>query len=348
VAGMSKDLPRLVLVFLLCLGAAVPGVYLVVTKVDVHDASIGGPEGDAAQYVRMFQGVPLEQIPKPFRYRLLTPTLARLVPSPPAALTRNVYDVSPEKIVKFKFAVVDLLALGGAGLFVFLLCEAVGYGGLASLVGSFLYLTLQAVVNMGGAPLTDALSFFFMAAATVCVLRGWSLGLLVSVLLGMFARETTAYVLVPIVFLHAPWRARLTNVLLCVPGIAAYLVFRMVIAPTRSGWNYSVTDMIDNLRLTLTTPSRLTWVLADGGLAFGVLWVLALAGGVALARRRAWTDPRFRLAALVPVAVTVPILLYANIGRLFTLAFPAVIPLALLPVVETFGAGAGARERPAV
>jgi hypothetical protein len=334
---------RLLLVFLLCLGAAVPGAYLVVTKVDVHDAALGGPEGDAAQYVRMYQGVPLDQVPKPFRYRVLVPMLARLVPSPPAALTHRVYDVTPEKVVKLKFAVVDLLALGGAGLCVFLLCEAVGYGALASLLGSLLYLTLQAVVNMGGAPLTDAASFFFLVAAVLCALRGWSVGLLLCMLLGMFARETTSYVLVPILFLRAPWSARLRQALLCLPGIAAYLALRLVIAPTRMGWNYSPADTLENVRLTLATPSRLIWIGADGALAFGFVWILALAGWIALVRRRAWDDPRFRLSALVPVAVLVPILLYANIGRLFTLAFPAMIPLALLPLTAVFGGDGRAR-----
>jgi hypothetical protein len=327
---------RPVLVFLLCLNAAVPGAYLSVTKVDIHDTALGGAKGDAAQYVRMFQGVSLREIPKPFRYRILTPYLARCVPFLPQSMTR-VYDVSSDKIVKFKFAVVNVLGLGVAGLFTSLLCQTIGFTALESLVGALLFVTGFTAVNFGGAPMVDALSFLFLGAAVVCVLRNWAAGLVVSVLVGMFARESTAYVLVPILTQKAPASTRVRNVLLCLPGIVAYLVFREVLLPTRMGWNYGGADMLDNLRLVFTSPGRLGWILTDGGLAFGLLWILALWGGWTLARRRAWDHPLFRLSFLIPFAVVVPNLIWANIGRLFYLAFPAVIPLALLSIRRVFG-----------
>jgi hypothetical protein len=333
---------RRLLVFLICLNAALPSAYLTVTKVDLHDAALGGASGDAAQYVRMFQGVGLEQIPKPFRYRILTPYLARLVPFPPAALTGG-YEVSPDKIVMFRFAMVNVVGLAATGLIVHLLCEALGFGVWESLAGSLLFMTGFTVVNFGAAPMVDALSFLFLAAAILCVLRGWSAGLLLSVLVGMFARETTAYVLLPILALAGPARTRVRNVLLCLPGLAAYLVFRLVLWPTSTGWNYGVADTLENLRVTFTSARRLAWVATDGGLAFGVLWILALIGWWSLVRRREWRHPLFRLSFLIPFALVIPNLIYANIGRLFTLAFPAVIPLALLPLRRVIG---GAREEP--
>jgi hypothetical protein len=153
----------------------------------------------------------------------------------------------------------------------------------------------------------------------------------------MFARESTAYVLVPILALKSPGSARLRKILLCLPGILAYLVFRLVLYPTKMGWNYGVADTLDNLRLTVTTPGRWGWILTDGGLAFGLLWILAFWGWCILVRRRDWSHPLFRLSFLIPFAVAIPNLIWANIGRLFYLAFPAVIPLALLPIRRIFG-----------
>jgi hypothetical protein len=330
---------RRLVVFLLCLNAAIPSAYFSVTKEDIHDVALGGPKGDAAQYVRMFQGASLDEIPKPFRYRILTPYLARLVPFLPASLTR-VYEVTPDKVIKFKFAVVNLLGLAGAALFTFLLCETLGFSSLESLAGGLLFITGFTVVNFGGAPMVDALSFFFLAAAIVCVLRDWNVGLLLSVLVGMFARESTAYVLVPILALRGPASARVRKVLLCLPGFLAYLVFRLVLRPTKMGWNYGVADMLDNLRITLTSSARLGWIATDGGLAFGLLWILALWGWWTLVRRREWGHPLFRLSFLIPFAMLIPNLVWANIGRLFYLAFPAVIPLALLPIRRIFGGAA--------
>ena len=332
----KADLLRGALVFLICLNAALPSAYLTVTKVDLHDAALGGANGDAAQYVRIFRGTSLDQIPKPFRYRVLTPYLARLVPFLPAALTGG-YEVDPDKIVMFRFAVVNALGLAATGLIVHLLCLALGFGTWESLVGSLLFMTGFTVVNFGAAPMVDALSFCFLAAAILCVLRGWNTGLLLAVLVGMFARETTAYVLVPILSLAGPPRTRIRNALLCLPGIAAYLLFRLVLRPTSAGWNYGLADTIENLRATFSSARRLAWIATDGSLAFGLLWILAFVGWWSLLRRRQWRHPLFRLSFLVPFAIVIPNLVYANIGRLFTLAFPAVIPLALLPIRQALG-----------
>ncbi len=238
---------RRLLVFLLCLNAAIPSVYFSVTKEDIHDVALGGPRGDAAQYGRAHGG----------RALLLLP----------------------------------------------------GRGG-----------RLRAARLERGPALT--------------------------VLVGMFARESTAYVLVPILALRSSMATRARRLLLCLPGLVAYLVFRLVLFPTRMGWNYGVADTLDNLRLLVTSRGRLGWVLTDGGLAFGLLWILALWGWVILVRRRQWGHPLFRLSFLIPFAVIVPNLVWANIGRLFYLAFPAVIPLALLPIQRLFGGDSGRDARP--
>src|SRR5262249_59933220 len=85
-------------------------------------------------------------------------------------------------------------------------------------------------------------------------------------------------------------------------------------------------------RVTLGSARRLLWIGVDGGLAFGLLWILALAGWWTLLRARRWDHPLLRLTVLIPLALVLPVLLYANIGRLWYLAFPSIIPLALVPL----------------
>jgi len=319
------------LVLLLCLNAALPLIYLSVSRIAISDPATGGWLGDTGSYIHMYDGVPLDSIPKPFRYRILAPYLARLVPPLPASIA-SLYQITPDKLIKFRFGAVDFLGLTGAAYFTFLLCETLGFAAAECMIASLLFMTGFPVVNFAGLPLTDAVSYFFLVAAIVCVLRDWDLGLLVMVAVGMLAKETTAFVLVPILALELPLAARLRKLLLALPGIAAYLVFRFVIRPTTLGWNYSLADTLENLRATLTSGRRLLWIGVDGSIAFGVVWLLALAGAVMLMRAGKWRDPMLRLALLVPVAIAAPILAYANIGRLFYLTFPAVLPLAMLPV----------------
>src|SRR5438552_9837393 len=201
------------LVLLLCLNAALPLIYLSVSRIAISDPATGGWLGDTGSYIHMYDGVPLDSIPKPFRYRILAPYLARLVPPLPASIA-SLYQITPDKLIKFRFGAVDFLGLTGAAYFTFLLCETLGFAAAECMIASLLFMTGFPVVNFAGLPLTDAVSYFFLVAAIVCVLRDWDLGLLVMVAVGMLAKETTAFVLVPILALELPLAARLRKLLL--------------------------------------------------------------------------------------------------------------------------------------
>src|SRR5690349_13441302 len=87
---------------LLCLCASAALVYPPITKYDLYDPGLGGHEGDVGLYVRMEQGVPLSGIARPWRYRVLTPFMARLIPELPHALARY-FDLSADKRIQFRF-----------------------------------------------------------------------------------------------------------------------------------------------------------------------------------------------------------------------------------------------------
>ncbi|HVP14106.1 MAG TPA: hypothetical protein VMS88_01105 [Terriglobales bacterium] len=326
----ARALP-LALVFLLCLSVAFPIVYNIISEVDVHGTALA----DSWAYIEIYKGTSLETIAQPFRYRLFTPYLARLVPAPPRSAA-VLYDLAAEKVIKFRFGMVDALCLAGAGLFLFLLCEALGLPAVESLLGSVLFLGGHAVINYAGGPMTDAASYLFLCAAILCALRNWRWGLFLSVLVGMLAKETTGYVLAPILFLPTPARDRIAKVLLCLPGILIYLGFRLTVRAA-SPHDFAIGNPFVNVWERLHSARRMLFTGIEGWLAFGVVWVFAVWGFWILARRGSWRSPILRLAVLVPVAVAMPILLDANVARMSYLAFPAVIPLALVAVDRLFG-----------
>jgi hypothetical protein len=308
--------------FALCFSVAASLVYFPITKYDLLDPAGGGREGDVAQYIRMSQGAPITTIPKPYRYRLLTPYLTRLVPFLPRCVTQF-YNIDPDKIIKFKFGVVNLLGLACAAYVLFLLSRALAFSALEALLGSLLFLTSFPVVNFAGMPLVDAWAYFFLVLAFLFLLqrRYWLLS--IAVLVGMMEKETTALIVLYCLLMPRPWRERGTAILACLPGLLAYGVFRFVLFPTCVGYGYGVlSDPIRLLRCFI--PCR-QWIFItlDGGMTFAVVWFLGVYGW--WRARQAGDRMLFRLGFAVPLIMLAP---FAS-GRIWFLAFPVMIPLAL-------------------
>jgi len=311
---------------LVFLWAAAGLVYPPVTKYDLYDPGLGGREGDVGQYVRIYQGVPLQQIVRPFRYRVLTPWMARLVPAAPQSLLRY-FDMSEEKEVKYHFGIVNLVALAVAGFLLVMLCESLGFGTRDGLLAAFLYYTSFPVINTGGTPMVDAWAHAFLLLGLVAVLRGAHPWLFVASLFGMLAKETTLLLVPAVLILHEPARSKATKLLALLPGVLVYAVFRFVLYPGGYGAPSDTATALSNLVYRLNHGPYLWWILFDGGTAFGLLWPLAAYGAWSL--RGASRDPLLRLAWLVPAVLLVPFLIGSNIGRIWFYAFPAVIPLAV-------------------
>ena len=308
------------------LWAAAGLVYPPITKYDLYDPGLGGREGDVGQYVRIYQGVPLQQVARPFRYRVLTPRLARLVPAVPHALLRY-FDVNEEKQVKYRFGIVNLVALAVSGLLMVMLCGSLGFGLGEGLLATFLYYTSFPVINSAGTPMVDAWAHAFLLLGLVAALRGSLPWLAAASLIGMFAKETTLLLVPAVLVLDAPWRSKATRLLVLLPGVLAYAVFRFVLYPGGYGLPGDPATAMSNLIWRLNHGPYLMWILFDGGTAFGLLWPLAAYGAWSL--RGASRDPLVRLAWLVPGVLLVPFLIGSNIGRIWFYAFPAVIPLAV-------------------
>jgi hypothetical protein len=311
----------------LCLWAAAALVYPPITKYDLADPGLGGREGDVGLYVRIYEGVPLTGIARPWRYRVLTPYMARLVPDVPQTLARY-FDLSAEKRVKFRFGMVNMLGLACAGLLLIRWSELLGLASHEAMLAAFLFFTSFPVVNFGGTPMVDAWAYAFLLMGLIAALQGSVAGVLVATLVGLFAKETSLLLAPAILLLAHPPRRKAALLLAMLPGVVAYSIFRWGFFAGGYGQPDDPVSTLSALAGHFRSGPYLAWIAWDAGTAFGLLWPLVFVGA---RRLRATPDaPLARLAWLVPLVLVVPFLIGSNIGRIWFYAFPAVIPLALV------------------
>lgn len=326
---------------MLLLGAA-PIVYIGFREFDIHDPATGGDKGDSAVYARMAVTGEIGDVPKPYRYRVVVPFVAHFWLRLRGA---DLAGPEAENLVQATFAVLSLVGLAVAAWAVCNYLRAFGFSAQEGLIGALLFLLTWPVLRFGGAVLTDSWSHAALAGAAYAIVarRHWLL--LTAVTVGMFVRETTVFAVLLVLVVPAPRSARLRQLACFVPGMAGYLLFRFVLSPTSVGYGYTV-DRIQRHLAGLTSPSGFTGAVRELVLTFGAMGLLLLVGVVGNRTARALPP---RLVWLIPVALVIPFVIASNLARVWFLAFPAVIPLAVLglrTVLSSAGFADPAAERP--
>jgi hypothetical protein len=143
----------------------------------------------------------------------------------------------------------------------------------------------------------------------------------------MFAKETTVLVVPAILLLQDSIRSKIIKLVLCLPGLLGYIIFRWVILPTSYGYNYGFSDVTERL-FSGDFSGDLGRFIVNGGLAFGVLGLLALHGWSFIRHKK--DSALYRLSLLVPVVGIAPFLVGSNVAKVWYLAFPVCIPLSLI------------------
>lgn len=283
---------------------------------------------DMVKYIALYQGTPIQEIPKPFCYRVLTPYLARLVPFPEKNPISGYLDVNKEKIILFKFGVVNALGVAVAGYVLYLLALQFGFSLYESILTSLLYFVSFPTVNYTVTPLVDALAHAFIAVGLYCVLRQktWILAMVFA--LGMFAKETTILVFLSIPLLYGIKRQTLILASTCVPGLIGYAVFRFLLFPTDYGYNYPFWETVIRIAHLFIPGSRMLWNLYEIIIAFGPLWIFMGMGFLKI--KKVPQHPLLRLSGLTVVLITACLIIGENMGRILFLGFPFMIPLAFL------------------
>ena len=270
---------------------------------------------DSLPYAAMTSGAPLSEVPKPFRYRVVVPFLAHLLPH--ADLHQ----------VQLAWGLLDVVALTAAGWAVFLLLRRRGFATLPALLGGSLFYVSWVVVRYSGTVLVDAASYAALAVAAYAAVSRRTVLLMVTVAVGMAVRETTAVVVVLVLLLGGPRPVVVRQLAACLPGLVGYAVLRLAM-PTDLGYSYGLPRIVDAFG-TLGTVHGLAYAVVQFVLTFGPIWVLAAIGWWAadppLPRRVAW---------LVPVVLVVPYLVGSNLDRVWFLAFPVVLVFAVAGIEE--------------
>lgn len=283
--------------------------------------------GDARQYVRLYEGASLSDVPGPYRYRILVPMAAAAMPPIPQMFVHD--DATRrDRTVLFRFALVNILGLALAATFVFQIVRQLGMAPFEALAGGLLFLGSLQPMTQGTVPLVDAWSYALLAGCLLALLRKQRLLLVALFSVGVFVKETIFLVPLAAWLLDDSWNARWRHGMEFAPATLAYAVFRFILVPSEQPvfWAASTKQFIYD---TFVSGLRAgDWV--QGGLTFGVLWPLSFCGWWVVRGER--DHPLSRWAPLVPLILGVPFVLSLNIGRVWFYAFPVVIPLTLIGI----------------
>jgi hypothetical protein len=316
-------------VALLYLSVATSIAALSVARFDIERSA--GP--DIAQYLAMYEGVPLDEVQAPYRYRVVVPWAARAVPVPPDVLFSRP-DPTGERPTLFRFAALNLVGLAAAAWFLFLMMLRLGFSAPESVIGGALFLCCLQPLTIGTLPLVDAWSYALLAGCLFALVRG-RLSLLFALFsVGLFTKETILLVPVAALLLPASRRDRMRQLAAFAPALVAYLLFRLVWFPADG--LYSVASSRRFFFDVFVSGEQLP-LLSRGLRSFGLLWPLAFYGWVALRDERDHALKRW--SPLVPLILLLPFLLALNVGRVWFFAFPVVLPLAVAGLSSLWSGG---------
>jgi hypothetical protein len=275
---------------------------------------------DALVYLDMYDGKPA---PAPYRYRVLTVYLARLLPALPPSMFSELRKVTPEWQKQIHFGIVNLVFLCAAGVALFYYLVELTFTFIESLLGVVLFLGCKPVVQTAGLPLVDASAYFFLVLGFLAIARRDAGLLAVTLLVGAFAKETVFLLAVPVVLASCAWRERVRMTVAFVPAAVIYGTFRILLAYAyrRPGLGLEFTWEPLELIESLFRFNRFV----DLASSFSSLWILAFVG---LGSSGTPAEPK-RAIWFAAVIFALILVSGSNLGRIMVLAFPVIIPLTL-------------------
>lgn len=287
-----------------------------------------GSYTDVIHYVDMYNGVRLDSIPKQFRYRILTPYTAKIIPLPSGILTK-LFDIgSSKKIIHFRFMILNSFFISLTCYFFFLLLIKWNFNFFESLLGGYLFLCSYFVLTWAFMANSDAASYLFLILGLLCIhQKKYSLfGL--TLLTGLFFKETTILILIFSLLISSSKKERIYFLISALPGIAAYVIFRF-------SFNQDFGDIYTLERATngvvqLFKPGiHHIYFLITCVFSFGTLWIFSSVGLIDIWKNN--QQPLKQLSILIPFIIISPFFINAQtIGRIWFLLFPIFIPAGLI------------------
>lgn len=285
---------------------------------------------DERAYLAIMQGGFV--ISSPFRYRVVVPWLARLVPQSLVAHLSSAGTAAADWSGAARFAVVNFILLTALGALFHRYLRRLGFAERHAIGGTLLLYVMRPVIQNGGLPSVDPGAWLCLVAALLIAIDGRVWWLVPLFLVGMFVKETLLLAL-PLIATtsHSP-RRRTAQLAATLPGIVLYFAVRWVIAPPHNERYYSLwrnlahpMNLVGNAVHLVSSPERLLEVFS----AFAFAWLLFAVG---IARGGFAVVPR-RWRWFLPLVLALIILLSLDVGRVLFLAFPIVLPLSLWALV---------------
>lgn len=292
-----------------------------ITYTAIHSFSNQQREGypDAFKYLSIYQG---RLVNGNLRFRILVPSLARILPNPPHWLFSSTRIISDFWLAKVKFGFVNFLFLCATGVLFFYYLTAFGFSDLSSLIGVLFFYTARPVIQFTGTPLADASAYFFMLLCLYALLRQKFLLLFLGFLVGVFSKETLFFIIPAILLSIFDYKTKAKALSLLVPSTLTYFAFRFYIAPDPQEARFILPWflIVKNQLFFLSHLNRINHLL-DLFTAFGFLWVPALYAlfflkPYPLLRRWSWL-------------ILIILMVGGDGGRILFLSFPIVIPLVI-------------------
>lgn len=317
---------------------AVVTCYPAFTRYSLYSDS--GPS-DEKNYIQIYQGRSLTSIERPFRYRVMVPWLARLMPSPPKWL-RIYYNINDDKVIQYKFGLVNILGLTLAAYWLFAYLVKMGFAPWQGVLGVMLYFTsFEVAVNSGMATVdTWAYAFLILCFYLLQSKNHPLLGL--AVLLGMFFKETTIFCIFGVFAYSKSRKELMKRSLWLIPGTVAYLIFRLKFITIQDAPLYSLGMVLKNMK-GLFDFNHFLYLTIQFALTFGPLWVLAYLGWKQ--RRLLPNFPAARLLLFASSIMLIPLILPMSPSRIWFLTFPFIVPLALLGLLQQLPVRKNAPEK---
>lgn len=284
---------------------------------------------DTQDYLQMYQGGSGTSLRG---YRVLVPLLARSLRFFPVPVSIFRSLGNPESVAVWHFAMVNFLFIILLSVAFYCLQRDFGLAQIQAIGGVVLFFGCTYVMRAIALPMTEAAFYFFFITCLIGIRKRspWLVGIAFAI--GMYAKELMILVVFFILLTKLSWRERAVLLLSLVPGMLAYLGLRKVMAP-------SVSDPYASGQFPFATADYLAKIahpntLAQLFMSFSFLWVPVI---YAVARCRVPEDLR-RWFWFYPVALLGLIANGAyNFGRSSFIAFPAIIPLAVIGLSQWMG-----------
>jgi len=326
IIARKKSFLEKITLFLLFLGVSFSICYWAIAKYDVYGDYKAC--GDARYYIQMSK-LEYKDIPQPYRYRILGPSIVYLLNKyfKVEGFLSKYYEDVDKKMIQLNFGIVNIISLACTAFLLFYYCKNLGFSSYEGLIASFLFFTSFFVVNYYSTPILDSLSSFFMMAGFYAVLRGSIIGLGLSFLFGMLTKETTLTILLLIILEERKIISK--KIIACLPGILVYWIVVQCVG-TAPGFSFyrSLHSLEAFKGISLHSIRSFNfYFLIEHIQTFMFLWVLFL---YALFKCKKPLFIKRALWLLLLMVIMIPITGTFAVGRVSFYLFPVVIPLALL------------------